>query len=127
MQNTYNVLDAISDAASMDLFSIIADTGSINSDRLISSCGLTKKQYYSRVQRLARNGLIRRKSGALSLTSFGKIVHDCKLRIDNAIVEYYSLKAIDAFRESKEIDQAQRKELIEKVITNGGLKSILLE
>jgi len=124
---SYNILEAISDSGSMDLFSIVANTGSVNSDSLMCSCGLTKKQYYTRVQRLAQNGLIRRKSGALSLTSFGKIVYDCKLRIDNAIAEYYSLKAIDAFRESKEIDHVQRKELIEKVITNGGLKSILLE
>jgi hypothetical protein len=124
---SYNILEAISDAASMDLFTLVANRESIHSDSLMSSCGLTKKQYYTRVQRLAQNGLIRRKSSVLSLTSFGKIVYDCKLRIDNAIAEYYSLKAIDAFRESKELDHVQRKELIEKIITNGGLKLILSE
>jgi hypothetical protein len=124
---SYNILEAISDAASMDLFTSVANRESIHSDSLMSSCGLTEKQYYTRVQRLAQNGLIRRKSSVLSLTSFGKIVCDFKLRIDNAIAEYYSLKAIDAFRESKELDHVQRKELIEKIITNGGLKLILSE
>jgi len=49
------------------------------------------------------------------------------LKIDNAIDEYYSLKAVDSFNDSREINKVQGKELIEKIITDGRLQSILLE
>lgn len=122
-----DVLKALSDRASLELIKEIATRKSINSETLMSLSGLTKKQYYSRVQNLNQQGLIRRRSGLLSLTSFGKVIYDCQLKIDNAVADIYSLKAIDSFKDSKELDREQRKELIERIITDGRLQSILLE
>lgn len=122
-----DVLKALSDPASMQLFKEIATRQSVDSDSLMSTGGLTKKQYYTRLQRLSQRGLVSRKNGSLSVTSFGKIIHDCKLKIDSAVAEYYSLRAVDAFNDSKEINNVQRKELIQKIITDGKFQSILLE
>ena len=33
----------------------------------------------------------------VSLTSFDRVVHDYKLKIENAVAEYYSLKDVDSF------------------------------
>ncbi|MGG6460148.1 MAG: hypothetical protein ACM3JQ_01850 [Candidatus Eiseniibacteriota bacterium] len=38
------------------------------------------------------------------------------MKIDSALSEYYSVKAIDPFNDSREIDSIQRKELIETTI-----------
>jgi hypothetical protein len=122
-----DVLKVLSDMASLELFKEVATRKSIDSESLISVSRLTKKQYYTRVQKLNQQGLIRRKSGSLSLTSFGRVLYDCQLKIDNAVADFYSLKAIDSFKDSRELNKVQRKELIEKIITYGRLQSILLE
>jgi predicted transcriptional regulator len=105
-----DVLKVLSDSASLALFKEVATRNSINSKSLMSQSGLTKKQYYTRVQKLYQQGLIRRKAGSFSLTSFGKVLYDCHLKIDNAVADIYSLKAIDSFKHSGELNKVQRKE-----------------
>jgi hypothetical protein len=122
-----DVLEVLSDRASLELIKEIATRNSVAGESLMSLSGLTRKQYYSRVQKLKQQGLISRRFGLLSLTSFGKVLYDCQHKIDNAIADIYSLKAIDSFKDSKELNNEQRKELIEKIITDGKLQSILLE
>ncbi len=125
--NSYDVFKVLSDRDSVGLFNEVHNNGSIDSENLISLNGLTKKQYYTRVQRLEECGLIRRKSGKYSLTAFGKVIHDCKLKIDNALAEYYSLKAVDSFNDSREIDNAQKKQLIETIVRDNTIKALLIE
>lgn len=55
-----------------------------------------------------------------------RFIYDCKLRIDAGVNEYYKLKAIDSITESKEIGSNEGKELINKVISDITIKSILL-
>jgi hypothetical protein len=88
--------------------------------------GFSKNRYYYRIQELMAQGLVKRKLGIFSLTSFGEIIYDCKLRIDAAVNEYYKLKAIDSTTESKEIGANEGKELINKIISDIIIKSILL-
>ena len=81
MKNGYNVklvsvsdtLSAISNDKSLMLFNIIALVGG-DSSILISRLNLTRKQYYSIIFDLTNAGLILRKNGKYSLTSFGKVV-----------------------------------------------------
>src|SRR5437867_2224883 len=87
----------------------------------------TKRQYYSKTQQLQENGLVKRKLGVLSLTSFGKVVYDSKLKLDAAVKEYYSLKAVDSIRGTKEIGEERHKELIKNIISDKGIKTILLD
>ena len=125
--NSYDVLKVLSDEDSVGLFHEVFSHGNIDSETLISLNGLTKKQYYTRVQRLEECGLIRRKYGKYSLTAFGKVIHDCKLKIDNALAEYYSLMAVDSFNDSKEIDNAQKKQLIETIVRDTSIRGLLLD
>ena len=83
--NSYDVFKVLSERDYVGLFNKVHNNGSIDSENLISLNGLTKKQYYTRVQRLEEYDLIRRKSGKYSVTTFGKVIHDCKLKIDNAL------------------------------------------
>ena len=122
-----DVLKVLSDADSLRLFKEIANRKSIDGESLMSISGLTKKQYYTRLQRQSQQVLILRRRGSFSLTSFGKVVYDYHLKLDDAIAQYYSLRAVDAFKDSKDLDGVQRKELIEKIISDGRLQSILLK
>jgi predicted transcriptional regulator len=60
MISVADVLKAISDKRSLELFRIVALTKP-DTDILISKTKLSRKQYYSRMSRLMNAGLIKRK------------------------------------------------------------------
>ena len=62
------VLDAISDNESLELFHAIATN--VNDVEL----KMTRKQYYVRLNRLMEAGIIKKRNNTYCLTSFGKVV-----------------------------------------------------
>jgi predicted transcriptional regulator len=46
---------------------------------------LTRKQFYSRLARMKEAGLVRKKSGKYTLTTFGKVVDRLQGTIDKAL------------------------------------------
>jgi hypothetical protein len=63
------VPDVLSDRISIDIFNAIAEKV-ITSDNITLLLGISQKQYYTRHSRLLETGLIKRKHGVLTLTSF---------------------------------------------------------
>ena len=63
---------------------------------LISRMNLTRKQYYSRINRFREVGLIRRKGVRFVLTSLGKVVYETHNTIGLAIHNRWKLQAIDS-------------------------------
>jgi predicted transcriptional regulator len=120
-----DVLKAISDNRSLELFRIVALTKP-DTDTLISKTKLTRKQYYSRMSSLTKAGLIKRKNGKHTLTAFGKLIYDAQLTIENAINNYWKLKAIDSLEMSKDLPAKERKKLIDNLIDNQQIKDILV-
>ena len=78
------VFRTIADDKSLDLFKTIAQ-GVIDSETLKNKTKLTRKQYYSRLARMTKAGLVRKKSGKYLFTAFGKVVHDSQLTVENAL------------------------------------------
>jgi predicted transcriptional regulator len=124
LQTADNVLAAISDRDSLKLFRYIADTNG-DSDTLRDKTKLTRKQYYSRLSRMTRVGLIKRKNGKHSLTAFGKVVYDAERIIDKAINNYWKLKAIDSLDLSKDLPKEEKIKLIDNLLDNKEIKEIL--
>jgi|SRR5919198_1997884 predicted transcriptional regulator len=118
------VLKSISDDDSLELFRSIALKDS-DSDSLRRRTKMTRKQYYSRMSRLTKAGLIKRKSGKHALTAFGKVIYDTQVTIENAINNYWKLKAIDSLEMSSDLPAEERQKLIENLIENNGIKQIL--
>ena len=118
------VLKSISDDDSIDLFRYIA-TNDSDSDSLRSKSSMTRKQYYSRMSRLMKAGLIKRKNGKHTLTAFGKVIYDSQITIENAINNYWKLKAIDSLEMSNDLPVEERKKLIDNLIENTGIREIL--
>ena len=95
MPTLAHIMDTLSDDKSLALFNTIALNGG-NSTLLISKLSLTRKQYYSKISRMIKNGLIKRSNGRLSLTAFGKIIYQAHLTMGQAIEFYWKLKAVDS-------------------------------
>ena len=119
------MLRAIGDDKSLELFGTVAQE-TIDSRNLKSKIKLTRKQYYSRLSRMTRVGLVRRKNGKYVLTSFGKIVYESKLTVENALNNYWKLKAIDSIETSNELPLEERQKLIETLLDNKGLKAVIV-
>ena len=118
------VLKSISDEESLELFRSIGTNGS-DSISLRNKIKITRKQYYSRMSRLMKVGLIKRKNGKHTLTAFGKIIYDTQITIENAINSYWKLKAIDSLEVSDDLPLVERKTLIDSLIENINIREIL--
>jgi hypothetical protein len=124
-----NILSAISDDKFLALFRTITvengDDGS-DSEFLTSKIKLTRKQYYSRMSRMTKVGLIQRKNGKYFLTSLGKVVYNNLLIIESALSNYWKLKAIDSF-EIVTAPEEERNKIIDDLIDDCQIKDILAE
>ncbi len=117
-----NILRVLSVDKSLALFETIA-VGSSASDVLRSRLDLTRKQYYSRMSALLKAGLIKRRSGGYSLSSFGKTVYDAQVIIEEALENYWKLAAIDSIELLPDIGLNK---VIDVLIENPKIKESLL-
>jgi predicted transcriptional regulator len=122
--STASVLRTIADDKSLELFTTVA-LETIDSKNLKNRTKLTRKQYYSRLSRMIRVGLVRRKNGKYILTTLGKIVYESKLTIENALNNYWKLKAIDSLETSNEVPKEEQQKLIETLLGNEQIRGIL--
>jgi predicted transcriptional regulator len=125
-QTTASVLKTIADDKSLELFRTIS-AGMIDSENLKDKTKLTRKQYYSRLSRMSKAGLVRKKSGKYLLTAFGKIVFDAQTTVDGALMNYWKLKAIDSLETSNELPKEEQKKLIDALLDNQEIKGILVK
>jgi CheY-like chemotaxis protein len=120
-QSLPKVLSAIADVKSLLIFQSIAP-GFVESDVLLEKTNLSRKQYYSRISAIIDAGLVTRKNKKYCLTSFGKIVYGLQLTTQNALNNYWKLRAIDSFDDVSEREQEQ---VIENFIDDENLRELL--
>ena len=120
-QSLPKVLSAIADAKSWLIFQSIAP-GFVESDVLLEKTTLSRKQYYSRISAIIDAGLVTRKNKKHCLTSLGKIVYRLQITTQNALNNYWKLRAIDSFDDVSEREQEQ---VIEKFIDDENLRELL--
>ena len=125
-QTVATILRSIADDKSLELFRTVA-LEIIDSKNLKSRTKLTRKQYYSRLSRMTRVGLVKRKEGKYVLTTFGKIVYDSQTIIESSLRNYWKLKAIDSLEMSNELPKEEQQKLIETLLDNEQLKGILVK
>src|SRR5436309_2719001 len=70
------LIKLISDEKSIRIFKTIFLASGDSSDVLRKHLKLTRKQYYSRVSRLIKAGLVRRQKGRYFPTAFGRVFYD---------------------------------------------------
>lgn len=95
------VLSLLSDTRSLTLFNHIASLkGKVDGAVVYRALNLTPRQYYDRLSRLQRYGLVTRKQGIYSITTFGKAIFDAHDLIGIALKTYWKLSAIDSLQSS---------------------------
>jgi len=124
MVSVVEILEAISDVKSLKLFNTIATKGG-NSEDLSVQLKLSRKEYYSRMSRLTKTGMVKRKNGKHFLTAFGKVVYDAQVTIRKAVESYWKLKAIDSIDLSDEITVKERDKLIQTLLDDVEIREIL--
>ena|SRR5580765_7178293 len=87
--STLQVLEVLSDRISVGIFNSIAEKVT-TTDNLVQLLGVTARQYYTRQSYLMKTGLIQRRHGVLTLTSFGYLIYRALLIIASAC-RHYSL------------------------------------
>ena len=126
MISVADVLKAISDEKSLELLTMVALTKQ-HSDILVSKTKLTRKQYYSRVSTLMKSGLINKEEGKYTLTASGRIIYHISLAaIENAVNNYWKLKAIESLKKSKDLPTTECKKIIDRFIDNPEIKDIFV-
>jgi hypothetical protein len=120
-------LKVLSDDKTLILFEMIAHQD-MDPHSILTKLGLTRRQYYSRMLSMLAAGLIRRKNGMYSVTSFGKVVYRAQKLIGQGVSCQWKLKAIDSL-EMNLGSSLQRQEEIVKImdllIDNDEIREIL--
>ena len=120
------VIRTISDEKSLLIFNTIFHAGGDESETIRDGLKLTRKQYYSRISRLQKTGLVKRQKGRYFLTAFGKVIYDSQRLLGIAIKNYWKLRAIDSLGlDENEVPNEERKKIIDELLGNQQLKDIL--
>src|SRR5919198_1904069 len=126
MTSVVETVKAISKEEALIIFKTIA-LGKVEGNIVRSKTKLTSKQYYSRMSALLKAGLLKRKSGRYNLTAFGKIVYDAQATIENAINNFWKLKAVDSIIEiSDELPKEEFNKIVDILIDNHQIKDSLI-
>jgi hypothetical protein len=124
VQSVAKIFESLSDEQSVKLFTTIAAQG-IYSTELRTQVVLTRKQYYSRISRMIKVGLIKRRSGKLVMTAFGKIVWESQKIVEAANKNQWKLKVLDSIDVSEELPKDERRKLLDNLIENRYMREIL--
>lgn len=123
-----DVIKTMSDEKSLLIFNTIYLAGGDESETIRDGLKLTRKQYYSRISRLQKTGLVKRQKGRYFLTAFGKVIYDSQRLLGTAIKNYWKLRAIDSlWFDENEVPKEERKKIIDELLGNQQLKDILLK
>src|ERR671931_1081914 len=125
MTSVVETLKAISNEKALIVLKTVA-LGKVDGNIVRSKTKLTSKQYYSRMSALLKAGIVKRKSGRYNLTAFGKIVYDAQATIENAINNYWKLKAVDSIEISDELPKEELNKIVEILIDNHQIKDRLI-
>jgi hypothetical protein len=124
-RSVVNILKAIGDSKSLDIFQCIAK-GTVEGEVLKQKEGLSKKQYYFRTRQLLVAGLVQRIKGSFSLTNLGTVINHAQLIMEAGVNNYWKLKAIDSIQGSGQIGEEERIKLIKTILNDNQIESILV-
>jgi DNA-binding transcriptional ArsR family regulator len=121
---------------SEDIFSILSDR--ISSSILKSAYSglrasstnyigkISKKQFYVRLKRLREAGLIEKRDSFYRTTTLGSLIYNGHIKtLDEALSNFWQLKAIDLLKTRKDFPSHQKEIVINEIIRGSNLKDIV--
>ena len=128
MRSVVDILNTISDDKSLLLFNTIAITNG-EPEIQVRKMGITLKQYYSRMAKLTKADLVRRKNGKYFLTLMGRIVYEAHMTIGKGLNYYWKLQALDSIQTSSSagLPKEEISKLVDTLIDDYQIKDILMK
>jgi hypothetical protein len=120
------IMQIISDDKSVLLLQTIFLASGDTSEVLRTRLKLGRKQYYSKMSRMSKAGLVKRQKGGYFVTAFGKVIYDAHRLLANAVKNHWKLKAIDSLGNYDLLSKQERVKIIERMIGNQQIRQILL-
>lgn len=128
MISIVDVLGALSDDKAFILYNTIALGEGHNFKALVKNMGITPHQYYSRLLRITKAGLVKKEKGRYVTTALGSVVYDAISSIGKALEHYWAIKAIESFRSMATNDSKEYLfKLIDTLIEDNKIKKLLIE
>ena len=88
----------------------------------LSKIGLTRKQFYTKLNELITRGIIKREKGKYYLTTFGKIVYDLTFeymrKLDSVIEDWWKFEALDLLDISDEFTNDEKRKMMEHMFNH---------
>lgn len=88
----------------------------------LSKIGLTRKQFYTKLNELITRDIIKREKGKYYLTRFGKIVYDLTFeymrKLDSVIEDCWKFKALDLLDISDEFTNDEKRKIMEQLFNH---------
>lgn len=121
-----DILKALADDHILRIFEMTSN-GMSSSIENPGKIGLTRKQYYSRLQRLVKLGLIEKLEGKYRHTTLGTLVANTQIKpLEEALSNYWSLMAVDELKKSPVMPREEQDKIIETIMSVTGLKHDLI-
>jgi hypothetical protein len=122
------IIQIISDDKSVLLLQTIFLASGETSEILRTRLKLGRKQYYSKMSRMSKAGLLKRQKGRYFVTAFGKVIYDAHRLLVSAVKNHWKLKAIDSLSVGNQdlVPKEERVKIIERMIGNQEIRQILL-
>jgi hypothetical protein len=121
------IIQIISDDKSVLLLQTIFLASGDTSEVLRTRLKLGRKQYYSKMSRMSKAGLLKRQKGRYFVTAFGKVIYDAHRLLVSAVKNHWKLKAIDSLGDQiLLLPKEERVKIIERMIGNQQIRQILL-
>ena len=92
MVSHLRILDAIKDDKSLVLLNSIATQEDSDTAKILAQLNFSRKEYYLRISKFVKTGVIRRRHRKYVLTPFGKIIYELHL----VLVQVINLKLKDS-------------------------------
>jgi predicted transcriptional regulator len=89
------ILDSIKDDKSLRLLNSIAKGEESDTEGLSIPLNISRKEYYLRMSKFVKTGIVTRRQGKYVLTSFGKVIYELQLLLVEAID--MNLRTVDSF------------------------------
>jgi len=130
---THDSFMITNDTSLSSIFSVLSDSDSLKIIGTIASHSQdlkigdfdTPKRYYSRLSKLKKATIIRKKGKSYALTSFGSILYNTIQTVKQAQGLQWKLEVVDAIDEN--LPQTERTSIIESLIPNESMRNILIE
>jgi predicted transcriptional regulator len=121
-----STLHAVSDKEALELLRLIALTNG-SSEMLRSKMSITRKQFYTRLYKLTRYGLVKKQDNIYTLTLLGQVLYEAQATIEVALGNYWKIKAIDSLEITEGFSIEGQNKLIETLVGDQEIRNILVK